>query len=124
MKLIIAGSRDLNPTFGFIKSCIQMFSPGTITEIVSGCAEGVDSEGEHFASHMNIPVKRFPADWDKHGKAAGPIRNREMAQYADVLLVIHNGSNGSINMKLEMMKLGKRVYEIQLWSNEGQTFEL
>lgn len=118
MRLIIAGSRDLRPSFGFIKSCIEMFSPGMITEIVSGGADGVDAEGEHFASHMDLTVKRFPADWKKHGKAAGPIRNREMAKYADALLVIHNGSNGSVNMKLEMMKQDKKVFEVCLWTNQ------
>ena len=114
MKLIIAGSRNLNPSLGFIMSAIKMLDLlGPIAEIVSGGACGVDAEGEHFASHFGVPVKRFSADWDKHGKAAGPVRNRQMAEYADVLLLIWDGrSKGSANMREEMKRRDKPIYEV------------
>lgn len=116
MRLIIAGSRTLNPSFEFILGCFKMFNLSELQEVVSGaCPTGVDGEGEHFASHMNVEVIRFPADWDKYGKAAGPIRNKEMAKYSDVLLLIWDGeSRGSLNMKQEMLKLNKPVYEVVL----------
>lgn len=58
----------------------------------------------------DIPVKRFPADWDRHGRAAGPIRNCQMAQYADALIAIWDGkSRGTKNMIDEMNKCGKPV---------------
>lgn len=57
--------------------------------------------------------KEFPADWKAHGKAAGPIRNKQMAEYADALLLIWDGeSKGSASMKNEMLKLNKPVYEV------------
>ncbi len=115
MRLIIAGSRSLAPSYGFIWDTIKMLGIHNITEIVSGAARGVDSEGEHWASHANVPVKRFPADWDKHGKAAGPIRNAEMAKYGDQLLLIWDGeSRGSANMKQQMERLKKPVFEVIL----------
>jgi hypothetical protein len=44
----------------------------------------------------------FPAKWDKYGKAAGPLRNREMAAYADALILVWDGkSRGSANMLAE-----------------------
>jgi hypothetical protein len=52
-------------------------------EIVSGGAQGADALGERFAEWNGTAVKKFPADWDKHGKAAGHIRNREMGDYAN-----------------------------------------
>lgn len=42
------------------------------------CPTGVDLVVDKWAERNLIPVKRFPADWDKHGKAAGPIRNQQM----------------------------------------------
>ena len=121
MKLIIAGSRHLRPDFGFILSAIKMLKPGTITEVVSGCASGVDQEGEHWASHMNIPVMRFPADWIKLGKSAGPIRNEQMAKHADCLLLIWDGKSlGSKNMLSNMKKLNKPVFEVIIKS-DGKT---
>ena len=44
-------------------------------------------------------VAYFPADWDKYGKAAGFIRNEQMAQNADALVVFWDGkSRGTKNM--------------------------
>lgn len=125
MRLIIAGTRTLSPDMGFIWSAIKMLnithSHGMINEVVSGCAEGVDTEGYHWASHWDIPVKQFRPDWNKHGKAAGPIRNEEMAKYGDVLLLIWDGeSKGSANMKSQMKKLKKPVYEILLKKADRQ----
>lgn len=118
MKLIIAGSRTLKPSFQFIKDSIRMLNINNITEIVCGGAKGVDSEGQHFASHMNLPVKMFRADWDKNGKVAGPMRNKQMAEYGDLLLLIWDGeSKGSKNMQLEIQKLKKPVYEVILKNN-------
>lgn len=75
-------------------------------------APGVDMSGEKWAHSNAIPVKYFPADWEEYGRQAGPIRNREMAKYGDIALVIHNGSKGSLNMIWQMKKLNKQVFEI------------
>lgn len=82
----------------------------SISEVVSGAARGADSLGELFAKENNIPVKQFPADWNAHGRAAGPIRNRQMAEYADVLIAFWDGkSPGTKNMIETMLKKGKIV---------------
>lgn len=120
MKLIIAGSRTLCPDLGFIRSAIHMLhitKNSPITEVVCGGAEGVDNEGQHWASHHDVPIKMMCADWDKHGKAAGPIRNKQMAEYGDALLLIWDGeSRGSHNMRKEMAKLRKPIYEVVILS--------
>ena len=86
MKVIIAGSRTITDHM-FAEDAMGAFikEHGKITEIVSGGARGADQLGEELAHFYMIPLKRFPADWDAHGKAAGPIRNRQMAEYADGL---------------------------------------
>lgn len=123
MKLIVAGSRHfIDFTATFLDDVI--WTAGIhqqITEIVSGGAEGIDKLGETWTGYMDrnsarrVILRRFPADWDKHGKAAGPIRNKQMAEYADTLLLIWDGkSRGSANMRAEMLKLGKPVYEVIL----------
>jgi hypothetical protein len=115
MKLIIAGGRDISPDLGFIHSSIKMLGITNITEVVCGGATGVDTEGAHWASHMEVPVKYFRADWEQFGKQAGPIRNIQMAEYGDVLLLIWDGeSRGSYSMKTEMEKVGKPIYEVIL----------
>lgn len=114
MKLIIAGSRDLEVTIGFIRGALDTLNIKP-TEIISGVAQGIDTCGENFALTEDILISQFPADWNAHGKAAGHIRNKEMAHYADALLLIWDGeSKGSANMKQNMLSLGKPIYEIIL----------
>lgn len=111
MKVIIAGSRTITDRELVIREVWKL--PFEITEVVSGGARGVDAIGEWIAEIVTIPVCRFPADWDKHGKAAGPIRNKQMAEYADAAIVIWDGkSRGSKNMIETMKKLGKPVMEV------------
>lgn len=116
MKLIIAGSRHLNPSVEFIESALSMFEWQTpISEVVSGGAYGVDKQGENWAYWRGVKVTIILADWATHKKAAGPIRNRQMAEYADVLLLIwDNESKGSSNMKATMLGMNKPVYEVVL----------
>ena len=119
MKLIIAGSRTLNPScegiteYLYDTMCIDNNTWHLLKEVVSGGAQGVDTSAKRFAEWSGMSYVEFPANWDKHGKAAGPIRNLEMAKYADALLLIWDGeSKGSANMKMNMEKLGKPVYEV------------
>ena len=113
MRLIIAGSRNITAP-SILEAALDASGwRDRITEVVCGCAPGVDTLGEQWAIRHKIPVRRFPADWDKHGRAAGPIRNREMAMNADALLAIWDGeSHGTSNIIAAARQLGLQV---RLW---------
>jgi hypothetical protein len=97
MKVIVAGGRDFT-NYALVEEAIKI-SGFEISQIVSGKAKGADTLGEVWALANNIPVEAFPADWSQHGRAAGPIRNRQMAEYADALIAIWDGeSKGTANM--------------------------
>lgn len=111
MKVIIAGSRTIT-NYQYVLQAI-FNSPPTfdITEVVSGVAAGPDRLGEQFAEEAQLPIKRFPADWQKHGRGAGYKRNVEMAHYADVLIAVWDGkSNGTRHMIRTMEALSKPVH--------------
>lgn len=110
MKVIIAGSRTISKSVPHINDAV-ILSGFQITEVVSGGARGVDSDGEIFAQWKNIPFVRFPANWDKHGKSAGYIRNNQMALYADALIAIWDGkSRGTDHMIKEAKRKGLKVF--------------
>ena len=116
MKLIIAGGRELHPSPRFIDSTIEDFGIDKykIEELVCGKARGVDTAGEKWASiyQTRIVTKEFPY-LSEYGRSGGHIRNKQMAEYADILLLIWDGkSKGSLNMKENMLKLNKPIYEI------------
>ena len=105
MKTIIAGSRNVQRDTNQIQEIIDTL-PWKISEVVCGEAKGIDRSGKDWAVANKIPVKSFPADWDEYKKAAGYIRNRKMAKYADALLAIWDGkSKGTKNMIDEARKL-------------------
>lgn len=106
MKLIIAGGRDYKLTAGDWERLGKI----QISEIVSGCAAGADKGGEYYADQHGLPVSRFPADWDMHGKAAGPIRNRQMAEYADGV-ALFKGGRGTSSMRKEAERAGIEIFD-------------
>lgn len=110
-KVIIAGGRDLVLTSDQITEAVAK-SGFLVTQIVSGNAKGVDTSGENWANAHGIAVVLFPALWDLHGKAAGPIRNREMATFADCLIAFPGGP-GTANMIATMKRLKKPVYVVK-----------
>jgi sugar lactone lactonase YvrE len=108
-KVIIAGTRGIY-CLGHLYHAIRKANY-RITEVVSGTADGVDGLGELWAELKGLPVMRFEPDWLKHGRAAGPIRNSEMAKYADAAILVWDGrSKGTKSMIEEMKKLGKPYY--------------
>ncbi len=114
MKLIIAGSRNLENDDLVERWVLTKFDIKDIDEIVSGGARGADSCGESFARKYDIPIAIFPAEWNIHGRAAGPIRNAQMAKYGDVLIAFTSGGRGTTNMINTMKKQGKPVHVIDV----------
>lgn len=110
MKVIVAGSRTIT---GLINVALAIKDSGfQIDEVVCGCARGVDTEAAFIAKMRGIPVKEFPADWNLYGKRAGYIRNSQMADYADALILVWDGkSRGSANMLKQAREKGLKIYE-------------
>jgi len=89
---------------------IKSYKP---TTIISGKAKGGDELGEHAAKTLSIPVEEYPADWYRHGKAAGHIRNQQMLDEGKPDLVIaFSGGKGTENMLIRSKKAGVEVVEV------------
>lgn len=109
MRTIIAGSRTIIDPLEVEKAIKD--SGFEITEVICGGAQGVDSLGAAWANAHAIPCTFFMAQWEAHGKAAGPIRNNEMAESADALLLIYDGkSRGSADMLMKAHAKGLKIH--------------
>ena len=116
MNVIIAGSRTFND-YEKLKAELNRLNLN-ICKILSGGATGADALGERYAQEYNIPIMRFPADWIKFGRSAGPIRNTNMAKFGDYLIAFWDGkSRGTYDMISKMEQKSKPVY-IVLVKNE------
>ena len=109
MKTIIAGSRSICDSA--LLEIVIKESNFEITEVVSGGARGVDRLGELWATDHDIPVKRFPANWQQQGKRAGYVRNSEMASYSQALIALWDGeSRGTAHMVRVAQSSGLKVF--------------
>lgn len=110
MRVIIAGGRDFSNYDLLVEKCDYFLQDQDNITIISGGARGADDLGERYAEQKGYEIDRFPANWGKYGKGAGHIRNKQMAEHADGLMLFWDGkSRGSKNM-LEIAKnLGLKV---------------
>ena len=101
-KVIIAGCSDFSNYALLAEKCDYYLHDKIQTHeviIVSGHAKGADTLGEKYAQERGLNIELHPADWHSHGRAAGPIRNAEMAAEADALIAFWDGqSRGTANM--------------------------
>lgn len=91
-------------------------------EIVSGHCQGADRLGEKYASEHGCGLAIFPAKWDKYGRAAGPIRNKEMIHYiaqAERALVIAFASEKSVGTKNTVALARKMNIQVFYTEYEG-----
>lgn len=117
IKVIIAGNRDYD-NYDVVRSyCDIILSEFSEIEIVSGRCHvgkktfdtddgvevyGVDGLGERYAKEKGYKVAPFPADWKMYGKKAGYIRNRKMAEYANLLIAFSNEKGRGTNMMISL----------------------
>ncbi len=101
-KLVIAGSRDFKD-YSLLSETLDKHlknrARNKAITIISGTAKGADQLGEQYAKEKGYKVEYYPADWERYGNAAGPIRNTQMAKAADDVIVFWDGkSAGTRNM--------------------------
>ena len=125
MKMIIAGGRDFRGTeadFQLVEKAVIKYN---ITEIVSGCQVsrdiltgekyGADFFGEVVcARRLGLTVSSFPPSWKELGLAAGPKRNRKMANYTDYVFLFPGGK-GTASMRKEALRANKKIIYDNGW---------
>lgn len=75
----------------------------TFTCVIEGEARGADKLGAAWAARNDVPVEKYPADWNRYGRGAGPVRNKQMIVEGKPDLVVAfsydiKNSKGTANM--------------------------
>jgi len=114
MRVIVAGSRTLD-AYDLVRQHLDTLIGGRDdVEIVSGGARGADALGERYARERGLTLTIMRADWETNGKAAGPIRNRRMAEYGTHLVAFWDGeSRGTANMIEEARRRGLQTMVVR-----------
>lgn len=112
MRTVICGGRQYSLSVDglFHLDFVKIQLP--ITELVCGCARGIDTSARRWAVFNGLPIADFPADWKQWGKVAGPIRNGEMAAYAEAVIAFPGG-RGTNDMVEQAEKKGLHVIDLR-----------
>lgn len=116
LKIVIAGCRNYNNYYEakeYIDFCIREIKKNNTIVILSGGCKGADMLGERYAIENGYEIRRFVANWDKYGKAAGPIRNEQMAKEADYIICFWDYKSRGTKSMIENAKKYSKPYKIK-----------
>lgn len=120
MNLGIVGSRN----FGYWKLMEQYvlrYILDGCTTIVTGDARGADTIAVRLAQYHGLDVIVHKADWDLHGKRAGPIRNQKIVDDSDALLAFPSKNGRGTQITIDMAnRKGLPVYVVDDWEGEEE----
>jgi len=113
LKVLVCGSRHFNDE-RLMENVLKQYD---ISCVIEGEARGADTLARRYAERQGISVDAFPAQWDLHGKAAGPIRNTQMLRIGKPDLVIAflaKDSRGTKNMIDQARKAGVNTIVVDI----------
>lgn len=113
MKVLVCGGRDYDDWPKMKEELDALHETRIFTEVIHGAADGADRLSGVWARWYGIKESPYPADWKKHKKAAGPIRNKQMLDEGKPDLVIaFKGGTGTANMISQATKAGIEIVKI------------
>ena len=116
MKTAVIGTRTFDNYQALCETLGNLAN--TPTEIISGGATGADALAERYAKDNHLPLVIFRANWEKHGKAAGPVRNKIIIENCDQLVAFWDGESKGTNHTIKIARTKGKPTKVL---NYGQT---
>jgi hypothetical protein len=113
MKVLVTGGRGFsNPTLLFT-TLDHLYVDHAFTTLIHGGASGADRLAGEWAASRGISVEVYPADWQKYGRAAGPIRNQRMIDRKPDMVVAFPGGRGTADLVRRARQAGVELVVIE-----------
>lgn len=111
MRILVCGGREFDDWAKLKRHLNPLVFRASV--IIEGGAKGADFLGRVYAKWRGIPFKEYPANWKKHGPAAGGIRNQQMLDEGkpDCVLAFPGG-RGTADMVRRARQAGIKVHEV------------
>lgn len=112
LRVLVCGGRDLRDAKGMWHHLDRLHADRGVAVLIHGGAVGADSLAGRWAAERGIDLTVFPANWQRHGTAAGPIRNaRMLAEGKPDAVIAFPGGRGTANMIAQARKAGVPVWQ-------------
>lgn len=113
MRVIVCGGRDYADINHVFKALDAFDGECRIDLVIHGKAPGADMLAESWAKYRRRDCLAYPANWAKHGKAAGPRRNQKMLDEGQPEAVLaFPGGAGTADMIRRAEAAGVPVYRL------------
>lgn len=111
VRIIVCGGRDYQDRRHVFRVLDHIHTQRGIAEVIQGeCPTGADKWAREWATNYGIPLTRCRAEWEKHGKRAGPLRNGYMLTLKPDGVVAFKGGVGTRDMCSQADAAGVPVY--------------
>lgn len=111
-RVLVCGGRDFTDAWWIETVLSDLHARARIGVLIHGAARGADLLAQHWAILHSVEVRAFPANWEEHGRSAGPIRNKAMLVHGRPdLVVAFPGGRGTADMVRQAKKAGVPVAE-------------
>lgn len=109
-RVLVTGSRRWRMGTPIFNALVERYEPGAV--LIEGEAPGADVISRRLGERIGYKILPFPADWDRYGRSAGPIRNTQMLEEGkptDVLAFPLPDSKGTWDMIDKALAAGLKV---------------
>jgi hypothetical protein len=111
-RVIVCGGRDFTNGALLFERLDAAHHKRPFAIVIHGAAKGADTLANQWAMRRGVSRQAVPAEWRKHGKAAGPIRNQKMLdKYAPDLVIAFPGGSGTADMVARARAAGIETIE-------------
>ncbi len=112
MRVLVCGGRDFDNERWMHLTLTELHRNEPFDVLIEGGALGADRIAREWAEAMSIRVETYEADWMRHGRGAGPLRNTRMLEDGQPdMVVAFPGGRGTGNMVRQARARGIRVLE-------------
>lgn len=115
MRVIVCGGRKYRDRLRVVEQldAILHSQPHDTLTIIQGGASGADEFARDWCFRTSTPYINYPANWDRDGRAAGPIRNQRMLDHGQPdLVIVFPGGAGTADMVARAKRAGVQLIEV------------
>jgi hypothetical protein len=114
MRIIVCGGRDYSNVEMLNLVLDELHAKTPVSMVIQGGAKGADDLAFRWACRTKgVSITTHHAEWDKHGRAAGPIRNARMLEDSPDFVIAFPGGRGTSNMVKQARAAGVCVIEVE-----------
>lgn len=126
MNLLIAGSRTIHDYDRIRHDIVSMLKRHPDLTIVTGMArDGPDDIAYHIARYdLMLPYIDIPAEWDKHGKKAGMLRNGQLVAECTCGLLYWDGVSSGTQNTIGRLEKTNKPYRVRTMAAEPPPYDI